>query len=159
MAPLKNPANVAHLPQMWLYGGRRTYHKLKNQEKGGTAMVQSLCSKLQNVDIVQVIAHFLRKDSLKKRTVSLSGPTYAALCPFHTERTPSFIVMPSSRSFHCFGCGEGGDVLHFVCRYKGMSVPDALEAITRITGVKLLRGKTNSARARRRDREKTRALH
>jgi DNA primase len=57
-------------------------------------------------DIVQVIGEYIR---LKKR-----GRNYLALCPFHTEKTPSFSVSQDKQIFHCFGCGKGGNVFTFL---------------------------------------------
>ena len=45
-----------------------------------------------------------------------SGRTYSGLCPFHSEKTPSFVVYPETQSFYCFGCGAGGDVITFITR-------------------------------------------
>ena len=58
-----------------------------------------------------------------------AGVNFKGLCPFHTEKTPSFTVSPSRRSFHCFGCGEGGDVLAFVMRLQNVSFVDALKSL------------------------------
>ncbi|MDH4156881.1 MAG: DNA primase [candidate division Zixibacteria bacterium] len=64
-------------------------------------------------DIVQLIGEFLR---LKKR-----GKNYTALCPFHTEKTPSFSVSSDKQIFHCFGCGKGGNVFSFLMEHEKMS--------------------------------------
>ena len=58
------------------------------------------------VDIVDFISEYIH---LKK-----SGTNYMGLCPFHSEKTPSFSVSPSKEIFHCFGCGEGGDAISFL---------------------------------------------
>lgn len=67
----------------------------------------------QATDIVQVIGEFVR---LKKR-----GKNYTALCPFHTERTPSFSVSQDKQIFHCFGCGKGGNAFTFLMEHERMS--------------------------------------
>ena len=77
-------------------------------------------------DIVQVIGQFLR---LKKR-----GKNYLALCPFHTEKTPSFNVSPDKQIFHCFGCGKGGNLFTFLMEHEKMSF---------IESVKFLASKAN----------------
>jgi DNA primase len=51
------------------------------------------------------------------------------LCPFHAEKTPSFMVNPERQTFHCFGCGEGGDVLSFVTKYYNLTFPEALKEL------------------------------
>src|SRR4026207_1712656 len=60
-------------------------------------------------------------------TVSLkkAGTTYKGLCPFHGEKTPSFVVTPARESWKCFGCGLGGDVFSFVMQRDGLTVPEA----------------------------------
>lgn len=69
-------------------------------------------------DITQVIQ---REGTLLKKY----GSRYKALCPLHHEKTPSFTVYPDTQSFHCFGCGEGGDVIGFIMKLKGASFKDA----------------------------------
>lgn len=59
------------------------------------------------------------------------GANYAGCCPFHSDRTPSLIVFPDSNRFHCFGCGESGDAIHFVQLFDGVNFG---EAIARIAG-------------------------
>lgn len=74
-------------------------------------------------DIVDVIS---TRVQLKK-----AGKNYTGLCPFHTEKTPSFSVSPSKQIFHCFGCGTGGNVFNFLMFYENMSFPEAVEALSR----------------------------
>ena len=69
-------------------------------------------------DIVEVISGYL---PLKR-----SGRTFKALCPFHQEKTPSFIVHPEKQIFHCFGCGAGGNVFSFLMKYENLNFPEAL---------------------------------
>jgi len=69
-------------------------------------------------DIVDVISGYF---PLKR-----SGRTFKALCPFHQEKTPSFIVHPEKQIFHCFGCGAGGDAVSFVMKYENLTFPEAL---------------------------------
>lgn len=66
-----------------------------------------------------------------------AGKDYAGLCPFHSEKTPSFTVSPGKQIFHCFGCGAGGDVFNFLMRYDGITFPEAVQAVARQYGVSL----------------------
>ncbi len=81
------------------------------------------------VDIVEIIGE---KVALKK-----AGRHFKGLCPFHSEKSPSFIVSPERQSYKCFGCQEGGDVLSFLQKYDGMSFLEALEMIAKRVGVTL----------------------
>ncbi len=70
-------------------------------------------------DIVEIISSYV---SLKR-----AGRNFKANCPFHQEKTPSFIVNPDKQIFHCFGCGVGGDVFSFLMKYEQMNFPEALK--------------------------------
>jgi DNA primase len=75
----------------------------------------------------------------KRVTLKKTGRNYKGLCPFHNEKTPSFIVSPERQTFHCFGCGKGGDILAFVMEYDHVDFVEALEELADVTGVKLTR--------------------
>jgi DNA primase len=60
-----------------------------------------------------------------------AGVNLKGLCPFHAEKTPSFMVNPARQTFHCFGCGEGGDVFTFMMKYHRMTFPEALKELAR----------------------------
>jgi DNA primase len=60
-----------------------------------------------------------------------------ALCPFHSEKTPSFVVTPHRGLFHCFGCGLGGDAIGFLVRYDRVSFPEAVRMLAARAGVDL----------------------
>ncbi|MGE5137967.1 MAG: DNA primase [Rudaea sp.] len=85
------------------------------------------------LDIVEIVGETVR---LKK-----AGRIYKGLCPFHTEKTPSFVVYPEQGSWHCFGaCGTGGDVFNFVMRRDNLEFGDALRLLAARAGVELHRG-------------------
>ncbi|MDH5297688.1 MAG: DNA primase [Desulfobulbaceae bacterium] len=77
----------------------------------------------ETADIVAIIGECVN--------LQRSGPNLKGLCPFHAEKSPSFMVNPERRSFHCFGCGEGGDVLSFMMKYHRLSFPEALQELAR----------------------------
>src|SRR4051794_41436699 len=82
-----------------------------------------------------------------------SGPhSYMGLCPFHDERTPSFSVEPVAKLFHCFGCGESGDVFDFVMKTENVDFGSALELLADRCGVKLERVAEDPRDAQRRER-------
>jgi DNA primase len=81
------------------------------------------------VDIVELINSYV---PLKR-----SGRNYKALCPFHSEKTPSFMVSPELQIFKCFGCGKGGDAFKFLMEYEGMTFGEALRELAEKVGVKL----------------------
>ena len=81
--------------------------------------------------ILEVVSDYV---SLKK-----TGRNYKGLCPFHSEKTPSFMVNEEKQIFHCFGCGEGGDVFAFLMKTGHFSFPEAAEELAKRYGIKLLR--------------------
>jgi DNA primase len=81
------------------------------------------------LDIVEVVGDYVR---LKK-----AGNNFLGLCPFHDEKTPSFNVSPSRQTFHCFGCGQGGDVFSFVMQKENLSFRETLEILAERAGVQL----------------------
>jgi DNA primase len=78
---------------------------------------------------------------------------YTGLCPFHDERTPSFGIDPVEKLYHCFGCGEGGDVFKFVMETEGLDFGAALETLADRAGVELEAEAEDPKAAKRRDRE------
>jgi DNA primase len=81
----------------------------------------------RRADIVSLIGEHV---TLKK-----AGRNYLGLCPFHQEKTPSFNVSPEKQIFHCYGCGEGGDVFSFLMKFNQLTFPEALRQLARKVGV------------------------
>jgi len=82
------------------------------------ASIESLKS---SIDIVDVVGSYIE---LKK-----AGANYKANCPFHGEKTPSFVVSPTKQIYHCFGCGAGGDSIKFVMEIEKLNYPEAIEKL------------------------------
>ena len=76
-----------------------------------------------SADVVELVSRYV---SLKK-----TGANYKGLCPFHKEKTPSFIVSPARQTFHCFGCGEGGTVFQFLMKTDRVSFPEAVRSLAK----------------------------
>jgi DNA primase len=81
------------------------------------------------IDIVDFISNYVQ---LKK-----SGQNYKGLCPFHSEKTPSFMVSQSKQIFHCFGCGIGGDIFSFLMKHENLSFNEAKRYIAKKAGIKI----------------------
>ena len=104
----------------------------------------------ERLDIVEVISSYV---PLKK-----AGRSYKGLCPFHGEKTPSFVVFPESQGWHCFGaCGTGGDIFTFIMKRENLDFGEALQFLAAKAGVEL---QPRSGQATEEDRrlERLRAL-
>ena len=98
----------------------------------------------ERLDIVEVVGSYVP-------TLQRAGRNYKALCPFHTERTPSFVVFPERQSWRCFGaCATGGDVLSFVMRMENLGFSDTLKLLAQRVGIKI---------PQRQERQERHALH
>lgn len=96
------------------------------------------------IDIVDFISEYVQ---LRK-----SGQNFKALCPFHSEKTPSFMVNPSKQIFHCFGCGVGGDVVSFLMKHENIPFNEALHNIAKKAGIDLREFKFDKEHTEKRDR-------
>lgn len=92
----------------------------------GSAAIEEIKERLSIVDVVST------KVQLKK-----AGRTLKGLCPFHNEKTPSFIVFPDKGNYHCFGCGQNGDIFTFVMKTENLDFTAALETLAQRAGVTL----------------------
>jgi DNA primase len=90
----------------------------------------------QQADIVRIVGEYV---PLKK-----AGQSYRGLCPFHEEKTPSFNVHPTKQIYHCFGCGQGGDVFKFVMEKEKCSFPEAIRMVAEKCGIAIPRPKERS---------------
>lgn len=80
-------------------------------------------------NIVEVVSDYV--------TLKRAGANYQACCPFHNEKTPSFVVSPSKGLFKCFGCGKAGNAVTFVMEHEGISYPEALKAVAKRYGIEV----------------------
>ncbi|MCW3489358.1 DNA primase [Dethiobacter alkaliphilus] len=98
-------------------------------------------------DVVELISEYVQ---LKR-----SGRNYFGLCPFHGEKTPSFSVSQDKQIFHCFGCGEGGNVFSFLMKMEGIPFPEAVKELARRAGMQLP-STVSSVAAQRAEQKKSR---
>ncbi len=104
-------------------------------------------------DIDEIKARINIVDLISARVkLKKAGRTYKALCPFHSEKTPSFIVSPERGTFHCFGCGKGGTAIDWVMEYEHVDFMEALETLAEKTGVKLERRSGDTPEAKTKER-------
>jgi len=100
-----------------------------------------VAGRIREEDIAEV-REKARIDDIVSQYVTLrnaGGGSQKGLCPFHDERSPSFNVNPSRGFYHCFGCGEGGDVIAFLMKIDGLSFGEAIERLAEKYGVQLRR--------------------
>ncbi|MFA5500786.1 MAG: DNA primase [Candidatus Omnitrophota bacterium] len=101
------------------------------------AIPENILEQIQSrSDIVEVISRYI---PLQK-----AGRNYRAPCPFHHEKTPSFIVSPDKQIYHCFGCGAGGNVFSFVMKYENLEFPEAVEMLGEKAGIRIPRSGTQN---------------
>jgi len=95
-------------------------------------------------DVVDLISEYV---PLKKR-----GKNYVGLCPFHSEKQPSFTVTPDKQIFYCFGCGEGGNVISFLMKHDKLSFPEAVKVLAKRASIPLPEKSFDAKRAKQLDR-------
>jgi len=95
------------------------------------------------VDIVDVVAQYV---DLRR-----AGSSYKGLCPFHDEKTPSFMVSPERQIFHCFGCSKGGNVFTFLMEMDGVTFPEAVRVLGERVGIEVVRSERPEADRSRND--------
>lgn len=81
------------------------------------------------IDLVELVSEYVRLER--------AGRNFKGLCPFHTEKTPSFFISPALNRFHCFGCGASGDVFTFLMRIEGLSFREAMRRLAERAGIEL----------------------
>ena len=100
----------------------------------------------QQADIIRVVGEYIQ---LKK-----AGQNFRGLCPFHSEKTPSFNVHPTRQIYHCFGCGKGGDVFSFVMEMEKCEFPDAIRIVAEKCGIAIPRPKERSPEERKENQQR-----
>lgn len=103
------------------------------------------------LDIVDVVGKYVQ---LKQ-----AGKNFSGLCPFHSEKTPSFIVSPEIQRYKCFGCGASGDIFNFVQDIEHIDFPETLEKLAKEAGVVLVKRDVNTRYSRLEDINKKAAIH
>lgn len=94
-----------------------------------TIPAETIESILDRVDIIEVVSSYI---PLKR-----AGRNFRALCPFHHEKTPSFMISPDKQIYHCFGCNAGGNVLSFVMQYEKLDFLEAIDMLAKKAGVEI----------------------
>ena len=104
------------------------------------------------IDIVDIVSRYV--------TLSKTGQNYKGLCPFHSEKTPSFSVSPTRQMFHCFGCGVGGDGITFLMKREGMEFIEVVRDLAQQAGVTIPESRSGSRDGRSAsDRERYEQMH
>jgi len=96
-------------------------------------VIEEIQSKL---DIAEIVGSYM--------TLRRAGRNFKACCPFHHEKTPSFVVSPAKQIYHCFGCGAGGDMISFVMKHENIEFMEALNILAQQAGVQIPRFKGSS---------------
>ncbi len=95
---------------------------------------QKIIEEIRNTaDIIDTIGEYI--------TIKKAGKNYTAICPFHSEKKPSFTVSPAKQLYHCFGCGKSGNVISFVMNYESVSFIEAIEILAKKSAITLTKKK------------------
>ncbi len=106
---------------------------------------ESLLDQIRDAnDVVDLISEYV---PLKKR-----GKNFVGLCPFHSEKAPSFTVTPDKQIFYCFGCGEGGNVISFLMKHEKLSFPEAVKFLAKRANIPLPRESFDAKREKQLDK-------
>src|SRR5579872_754962 len=95
----------------------------------GTFSRESLEVLRSRIDLIEVLSPYLK--------LQRAGAAYKALCPFHEEKTPSFVIQRGDSHYHCFGCGAHGDAIQFLMTHLKMSFSEAVETLAEKCQVEL----------------------
>jgi DNA primase len=127
---------------------RRVQYDLQRSKIFQMAEAGSFADRVkQQADIVRVIGEYVR---LKK-----SGQNFSGLCPFHSEKTPSFSVNASKQFYYCFGCGVGGDVFKFVMEMDKITFPESVRAVAEKCGIAIPAPRERSPEERKENQQRT----
>lgn len=105
----------------------------------------------ERVDITQIVSDYV--------TLSRAGQNLKGLCPFHQEKTPSFTVSSSRQMFHCFGCGEGGNVFTFLMKIEGTDFPETVRELGRRVGIAVTDNAPGAGGTSQRERQRLEQLN
>ena len=115
-------------------------------------IAQSVIDQVQlRADIKSVVEQYVQ--------LRPNGRTLKCCCPFHQEKTPSFVVYPSNDTWYCFGCGEGGNIFSFVMKKEGVTFPEAVKILAHKFGVPIFDDTDEETEQHRQDRHKKDAMH
>jgi DNA primase len=101
---------------------------------------------LSRVDVVDIVGRYVQ---LKK-----GGANFMGLCPFHSEKSPSFTVSPSKQFFHCFGCGKNGNAIGFLMEHAGMGFVEAVQELANQCGLQVPQDDISPAERQRQAQQK-----
>src|SRR3990167_7116964 len=104
------------------------------------------------LDILTLVRQYVRE-------VKQAGKNWKALCPFHSEKTPSFVISPDKGMAYCFGCHKGGDIFKFIQDYENCSFSEALQILADKSGVEIARVSKQEIKKMKDEKEKARAAH